>query len=42
MVLIGMGSVFEFFKCFFGEEEKICEKVVIYGFLKRIYIMKII
>lgn len=39
MVLIGMGNVFKFFKCFFGEEEKICEKVVIYGFLKRIFLI---
>lgn len=31
-----MGSVFEFFKCSLGEEKKICEKVVIYGLLKRI------
>lgn len=31
-----MGNVSEFFKCSLGEEEKICEKVVIYGLLKRI------
>lgn len=34
-----MGSVFEFFKCSLGEEEKICEKVVIYGLLKRIFLI---
>lgn len=35
-----MGNVFEFFKCSLGEEEKICEKVVIYGLLKRIFNLK--
>lgn len=34
-----MGNVSEFFKCSLGEEEKICEKVVIYGLLKRIFLI---